>query len=127
MLSAQSTRICIKTIKKHYVHMYRHWLVQTGVYFIRALFLKSSLFMECSLEFHVSFEGSINLNSIQIKFGDYCNYYFIIIIYFFFFGNEPFQIECCKAKTRDLSCIQITDEPIKIRTKSMSPSQSAGK
>lgn len=56
MLSAQSTRICIKTIKKNYVHMYRHWLVQTGVYFIRALFFKSSLFMECSLEFHVSFE-----------------------------------------------------------------------
>lgn len=80
MLSAQSTRICIKTIKKNYVHMYRHWLVQTGVYFIRAPFFKSSLFMECSLEFHVSFEGSIK----KIKFGDYCNYYFIIIIYFFF-------------------------------------------
>lgn len=94
MLSAQSTRICIKTIKKNYVHMYRHWLVQTGVYFIRAPFFKSSLFMECSLEFHVSFEGSIK----KIKFGDYCNYYFIIIIYFFFLAINHFKSNAAKQK-----------------------------
>lgn len=50
-----------------------------------------------------------------------------LLLFTFFFGNKPFQIECCKAKTRELICIQITDEPIRIRTKSMSPSQSAGK
>jgi len=95
MLSSQSTRICIKTIQRRLrAHVSTLAGANWRVFHPRSIF-HVKFIMECSLEFHVSFEGSIK----KIKFGDYCNYYFIIIMYFFF-GNKPFHIECCKAKTR---------------------------
>lgn len=99
MLSAHSTCICIKTIQKRLrAHVSTLAGANWRVFHPRSI-LHVKFIMECSLEFHVSFEGSIKrLNLVIIII--------IIIFIIIIFGNKPFNIECFKAKTRELSWIQ---------------------